>query len=175
MTSVTRLLDIPVRMFWQSALKTKVDFLTTSMHCGLWKFWRQDIPGFPGLNLSHETLEGQQYRAAKQNETHSPSLEAQVVDAADSIAYDSHDADDALELGLLDVDQLQKIPIWQRAIKEVNEGTDLSPTAMRRAVVHELIDKQVEDLLRTSASNIQKYQPESAEEVKTLGSACWSQ
>ncbi len=125
-------------------------------------------PGFPGLNLSRETLEGQQYRAAKHNETHSPSLEAQVVDAADSIAYDSHDADDALELGLLDVEQLQEIPIWQRAMKKVNEGDDLSPTAMRRAVVHELIDKQVEDLLHTSASNIQKHQPESAEEVKTL-------
>src|SRR5688572_4335011 len=70
---------------------------------------------FPGLNLTREVLEGQQQRSNKHRPTtgngdeneraDSPLLEAQVVDAADSIAYDAHDADDALELGLLRAEQ----------------------------------------------------------------------
>src|SRR6476646_3943509 len=60
-------------------------------------------PYFPGLNLSCEVLEGQRHRADKgPSEPHEcPLLEVQAVDAADSIAYDTHDADDSLELGLL--------------------------------------------------------------------------
>ena len=52
-------------------------------------------PDFPGLNLSREVLGAQMSRCDKANE-HGRLLEAQVVDAADSIAYDTHDADDAI-------------------------------------------------------------------------------
>ncbi len=123
-------------------------------------------PDFPGLNLSFETLEGQQYRAAKNEIDASPSLEAQVVDAADSIAYDSHDADDALELGLLDISQLTEIPIWINAVNKVSTGRNLSPVVLRRAVVHELIDLQVKDLLGSTADAIDRLQLKSAEAVK---------
>src|SRR3972149_543550 len=61
-------------------------------------------PEFSGLHLSLEVLEGQRYRAQKGSShgaSAGPLLEVQVVDAADSMAYDSHDADDALEIGLL--------------------------------------------------------------------------
>src|SRR5207237_303805 len=62
---------------------------------------------FPGLNLSHEVLEAQAMHArnasapeiAPYRTVGQPLLEAQVVDAADSLAYDSHDVDDALSLG----------------------------------------------------------------------------
>src|SRR6476620_9875087 len=70
-------------------------------------------PDFPGLNLTTEVLEGQTHRAKKNADLGfgtgqhiSPLLEVQVVDAADSIAYDAHDADDSLELGLVTLDQL---------------------------------------------------------------------
>src|SRR5580704_11847367 len=56
---------------------------------------------FPGLNLSREVLEGQGFRVDKTPAAAQPLLEVQAVEAADSIAYDTHDADDALELGLL--------------------------------------------------------------------------
>jgi dGTPase len=125
-------------------------------------------PDFPGLNLSFETLEGQQYRAAKNEIDASPSLEAQVVDAADSIAYDSHDADDALELGLLDISQLTEIPIWINAVNKVSTGRNLSPVVLRRAVVHELIDLQVKDLLGSTADAIDRLQLKSAEAVKKV-------
>ena len=114
---------------------------------------------FPGLNLSYETLEGQCYRADKQSMQISPSLEAQVVDAADSIAYDSHDADDALELGLLNIEQLLTVPMWRNAADRVQSKTYApNNSPLRRAVIHELIDWQVKDLLQTSTERItQRY------------------
>ena len=82
---------------------------------------------FPGLNLTREVLEGQQQRSNKHRPTianggeneraDSPLLEVQVVDAADSIAYDAHDADDALELGLLGAEQLLEVPLWRRGAR----------------------------------------------------------
>ena len=67
----------------------------------------QRYPGFPGLNLSQEVLDAQAVRA-RLPDAPSPLLEAQVVDAADSIAYDTHDLDDGLRSGLLTLDQVGK-------------------------------------------------------------------
>jgi dGTPase len=130
-------------------------------------------PEFPGLNLSREVLDGQQTRANKTAaHTHSnapdpeprtlnpgpprsppipnqesPLLEVQVVDAADSIAYDSHDADDALVLGLLELDQLLEVPLWREAAERVSRRFgQLESRQLSRAVVHELINWQVDDL-----------------------------
>jgi dGTPase len=102
----------------------------------------------PGLNLSREVLEGQQARAEKDATVGAGTLlEAQVVDAADSVAYDTHDADDALKLGLLTLDELLEIPLWQRAAERVRgQFAVLFPGEFRRAVLHELIDWQVGDL-----------------------------
>ena len=132
------------------------------------EFLENRYPDFPGLNLSFETLEGQQYRAAKKEVEASPSLEAQIVDAADSIAYDSHDADDALELGLLDIAQLTEVLIWKNTVTKVSEGRNLSPVTLRRTVVHELIDLQVKDLLKNATSELKRLQLKSADEVKAL-------
>ena len=106
-------------------------------------------PEFPGLNLSREVLEGQSRRIDKTAAAAaSPLLEVQVVDAADSIAYDSHDADDSLELGLLALDQLLAVPLWREAAERVRRRfANLDDRQLRRAIVHELIDWQVGDLL----------------------------
>ncbi len=106
-------------------------------------------PEFPGLNLSLEVLEGQTLRIDKSAATQlSPLLEVQVVDAADSIAYDSHDADDSLELGLLALDQLLEVPLWREAAERVRtRHGHLDDQQLRRAIVHELINWQVGDLL----------------------------
>ena len=81
----------------------------------------------------------------------SPLLEVQVVDAADSIAYDAHDADDALELGLLNLEQLLEVPLWREARERVVERFDsLDERQLRRAIVHEVIDWQVSDVLEQS-------------------------
>jgi dGTPase len=106
-------------------------------------------PEFPGLNLSLEVLEGQTRRIDKTAAvSSSPLLEVQVVDAADSIAYDSHDVDDSLELGLLALDQLLAVPLWREAAERVRgRFSKLDDRQLRRAIVHELINWQVGDLL----------------------------
>jgi dGTPase len=152
-------------------------------------------PNFPGLNLSLEVLEGQaaRVRADVASEGVSPSprpspvegegegegenkcvgqgrgrlLETQVVDAADSIAYDTHDADDAMELGLLEIDELLEVPLWREAAHRVRgQYTALAGGDLRRAVLHELIDWQAGDLLTQTQATIGELQIDSVEAVR---------
>jgi dGTPase len=119
-------------------------------------------PEFPGLNLTQEVLSGQQVRAEKHlsaNELEPlslhPLLEVQVVDAADNIAYDTHDADDALELGLLKLDDLVEVPLWQEAAREVRDRYPLLDTErFRRAVIHRLIEFLVSDLVEATKARL---------------------
>ena len=130
-------------------------------------------PEFPGLNLSLEVLEGQQRRVEKHQATAlRPLLEVQVVDAADSVAYDTHDADDALELELLTLDELLENALWAEAALRIQRRySSLQPKELRRAVLHELIDWQVSDLLtqakeRLSAEHIDS--PQAARAAKLI-------
>jgi dGTPase len=85
----------------------------------------------------------------------SPLLEVQVVDVADSIAYDAHDADDALELGLLEPDQLLDVPLWHEAAARVEARTpSLQEGLLRRAIVHEVIDWQVSDVVEQAVERL---------------------
>jgi len=145
----------------------------------------QRYPDFPGLNLSLEVLEGQTARIDKGSAARSasaettqfvrpgerpprplvqdpgaachgtPLVEVQVVDAADGIAYDTHDADDALEVGLLTLDELLELPLWhQAALRVRRRWSGLSPKELKRAVLHELIDWQVTDLLESTRKRL---------------------
>lgn len=126
-------------------------------------------PEFPGLNLSLEVLEGQSCRIDKTAAAAArPLLEVQVVDAADSIAYDSHDADDSLELGLLALNQLLEVPLWHEASDRVRRRfSNLDDRRLRRAIVHELIHWQVDDLLATAESSIAARGIASVSEVRS--------
>lgn len=100
---------------------------------------------YPGLNLTFEVLSGQQFRSNKDN-PQTQMLEVQVVDAADSIAYDAHDLDDALKLGLLDWRQLMGLGLVERArrIAPVDQSNAIN---RRQMLVHALIDLQMDDFL----------------------------
>ncbi|TWT47282.1 dGTP triphosphohydrolase [Botrimarina hoheduenensis] len=121
-----------------------------------------------GLNLTAEVLQGQRERGTKPARTaeqlapqrdqqgDTPLLEAQVVDAADSIAYDAHDADDALEIGLLTLDDLEQSWLWREAVARVRvEFAALPEQDLRRAAIRELIDRQVGDLVTQSQKRIE--------------------
>jgi dGTPase len=127
-------------------------------------------PEFPGLNLSREVLAGQRHRAEKQSADRQPSsplLEVQIVDAADSIAYDSHDADDSLEIGLLELDQLLEVPLWREAAARVRgRFANLDDRQLRRAIVHELINWQVGDLLAAVERQLQAHQIATTDDVR---------
>ncbi len=127
-------------------------------------------PTFAGLNLSHEVLEGQCNRSQPKKIVageDQPLLEVQVVDAADSIAYDAHDTDDALELGLLTISDLLQLPMWRDAASRVTSRfSNLTDVELRRAVIHELIDTEVSAMIDAAESRIARLGIDSVEAVR---------
>ena len=106
---------------------------------------------FRGLNLTNEVLAGQIARIDKSDSASHPLLEVQVVDLADSIAYNAHDVDDAIKLELVRLDDLCELSLPGEAVARVQGRYDCeSPTKVRKAVVHELIDWQVGDVIQES-------------------------
>lgn len=124
-------------------------------------------PTFPGLNLSRELLNAQTGRAHKDSKERQVLLEAQVVDIADSITYDAHDVDDAVKLRLLTIDELAEIPLIRECLLRIRERfKDIEGKALRRTLVHELIDCQVSNVLATSQAIL------NARDFKTAQAAC---
>jgi dGTPase len=125
---------------------------------------------FPGLNLTCEVLESQATRIDKQAAGLLPLLEAQVVDVADSMTYDAHDTDDSVKLGLVTIDELAEIPLIQQTLARVHQRFGaLRGELLRKAVVHELIDRQVTDVLQTAGGILFRRQFESADEARRSG------
>ncbi|MDP2921681.1 MAG: deoxyguanosinetriphosphate triphosphohydrolase [Candidatus Omnitrophota bacterium] len=121
-------------------------------------------PDFPGLNLTWEVREGINKhttmfdRAEKLEEFDpkaSPTMETQVVDIADEIAYDNHDIDDGLTSGLIEEKGLLELRLWKDASGFVKKGRGDLPDKIRKyQVIRRLIDTQIEDLLSVSEKNI---------------------
>ena len=128
----------------------------------------QRYPEFPGLNLTYEVLAGQATRVSKSSAEARPLLEVQVVEAADSVAYDTHDADDALELGLLTLAELLEVPLWNEVARRVRRRHgDLRDKELKRAVLHELIDWQVGDLVDRVGRRLARGDLNSAADVRS--------
>lgn len=132
-------------------------------------------PDFPGLNLSWELREAfvQHSRRRDLGEyaeffaVGSPLLEAQVVDAADSLAYDTHDTEDALGIGLITIEELEGIEIWRRIATAVRAAHPrLSSELLRRTILRELIAWQVTDLICETERNIAKGHIKSVADVR---------
>jgi dGTPase len=126
---------------------------------------------FPGLNLTREVLEGQATRtdkdAAYAASGLAPLLEVQVVEAADSVTYDAHDTDDAVKLRLVELDELAANSLVREALASVRSRyADLRDDLLRKAVVHELIDRQVTDVLTTSAAALATVGDLNSQEVR---------
>jgi dGTPase len=126
-------------------------------------------PDFPGLNLSREILEGQRSRVEKRLETESGGrlLEVQTVDAADSIAYNAHDADDAVELGMLDLGELYDSALWRAAAGQARSRyAALDDQQFRRATVHQVIDLLASNLILSSQKRLDDSAPPNAEAAR---------
>lgn len=130
---------------------------------------------FPGLNLSWEVLEALATHSKRRDAPEvqeflkigRPLLEAQVVDASDSLAYDTHDIDDALSAGFLSLADLQEVEFWRRAVERVQERHgELSPLNFQPTVVRALIDWQVADLLEQTRQRLRSFQIRSVEDVR---------
>ena len=143
-------------------------------------------PGFDGLNLSWEALEGlakhngpvlgPTWAMAEANAEWDlelgswPGLEAQVAAIADDIAYDNHDIDDGLRAGILDLEELTRLPIIARhraAIGERHPG--ISADKRQRALVRDMIGTMVGDVLAETERRVGEARVASPDDVRAAG------
>lgn len=134
---------------------------------------------FDGLNLTFELREGIlkhcSLKNAKQlgdvgqrfiNKTN-PSLEAQLTNFADEIAYNNHDIDDGLRSGLITIEQLQEVALFNSQLEIVKAK---HPQLEQRRLIHETVRRMINilvvDLCKTSAQNIQKLAPQSIQDIR---------
>ena len=119
-------------------------------------------PDFPGLNLTFEVREGlrkherpYKFPIRGAEEYDCPSLEAQVADLADEITYYSHDLDDAVDFEILSPAQLEENEVWCSSHRAVlsRYKSALEPE-MRKLIIRDIIDREVHDLVATSAESI---------------------
>ena len=134
---------------------------------------------FPGLNLTFESREGIlkhcSLRNAKQLgevgqrfiDKTQPSLEAQLVNLADQIAYNNHDVDDGLRSGLISIDQLLAIDLFAAQHAEVMARyPDLSGRRLIHEIIRRMINQQVVDLVETSQTHLSELSPRSIDDIR---------
>jgi dGTPase len=138
-------------------------------------------PLFRGLNLTFETREG----LAKHSSFHdsppaedlsdyemklSPTLEAQIINVADEIAYNNHDIDDGLESNLIHRDELMEVPLWQEVFGRVEKkypGATLQ--AKTYTAISSLIGLLIQDVVAQTQRNIDDAGITTAEDVRRIG------
>ena len=136
-------------------------------------------PNFPGLNLTYETREGILKHCSQKNalelgelgkrfiKNNKPSLEAQIANIADEIAYNNHDIDDGLRANLLNINLLSKSVLFEDNLKEVvKKWKTLNERQIRHEVVRRMINYIVSDLIENSRRLIQSYQPGNVDAVR---------
>lgn len=134
---------------------------------------------FSGLNLTFESREGILKHCSLANakavgavgerflNKTQPSLEAQLVNLADQIAYNNHDVDDGLRAGLITIEQLQEIHLFEEQYAVVR---DQYPNLSQRRTIHEvvrrMINRLVIDLVETSTQLLNEANPADIETVR---------
>jgi dGTPase len=121
-------------------------------------------PDSDGLNLTHDLLDGlakhqSEYDRAGEAFAHQPSLEAQIVNLADEIAYTNHDLDDGLRSGIFHRADLADLRLWQIAIADVDPS--LPEESFIHRAVSALIHAMATDLLAQTEKNLQAVQADS--------------
>ena len=135
-------------------------------------------PNFRGLNLCFETrncLAKHETRydlpdIFEEFGTGQNSLEGQIADLADSIAYDSHDLDDSLAAGLIKEEDLKDIELYEDVKEIVQElYPDAHKFARQLRCAKTIIDKMVSDALETSEKNLIELAPKKPQDIKNAG------
>ncbi len=120
-------------------------------------------PGRQGLNLCLETRESfLKHGPPKQGavgrdfvKRRHPWLEAQLVDLADSLAYHSHDVDDALRFGVVTVKDLEELELWERAGQEAQRRYPQASAEERlRPTIHQTLHLPIMDLVEETGKRL---------------------
>jgi dGTPase len=141
-------------------------------------------PAFNGLNLSFETREGILKHCARRNAElinaqepngiaarflngTQPSLEAQLCNLADAIAYNAHDIDDGVRSGLLTLDQLQDVSLFARYhAQTLAEYPQLQGRRVLYETIRRMLSDQVYDVINATRTALQQYAPASADAAR---------
>jgi dGTPase len=148
-------------------------------------------PDFDGLNLTFETREGILKHCAKRNallieaqepggvakrflDGTQPSLEAQLCNLADAIAYNAHDIDDGVRSGLLTLSQMAEVPLFERyKILTLQQHPSLKDASKSRRLLYETIRRmlsdQVYDVINTTRANLLLHAPQHADQARLAG------
>lgn len=135
---------------------------------------------FSGLNLTFETREGILKHCSLNNartlgelgerfiQRRQPTLEAQIANLADEIAYNNHDLDDGLRAGLITLDELKQVPLFKRQYDVV---IATYPSLNGRRLVHEIVRRMiayvVTDLIESTAAQLRAAAPRDVEAVRS--------
>jgi dGTPase len=134
-------------------------------------------PDFPGLNLTWEVREGIIKHRPDSDATappeyapgEAPTLEAQLVDHVDEIAYNNHDVDDGLTSGMFTVEQILEVALFREAHDDARRRGLEDERMARHHVVRFIIDRCVRDLIATSQANLAGAGVRSVDDVRRAG------
>lgn len=133
-------------------------------------------PGWPGLNLTHELLEGivkheSRYDIAS-SEGYDPatrgSLEAQIANISDELAYNAHDLDDGLRAGLLTYEQPAHLEIWKMVAESIGWDGVRFDDMTRHRFIRRLIGLEINDVIEATNSRLEETKPQSVEALQHL-------
>jgi dGTPase len=141
-------------------------------------------PRFDGLNLSFETREGVLKHCSRANaerleareprgvgrrflDRSQPSLEAQLCNLADEIAYGAHDVDDGVRSGLITLDQVRSVPLFeQHCASALDEHPSLQGRRLLYEAIRRMLSALVYDVIDTTRSALVAMRPASADAVR---------
>jgi dGTPase len=135
------------------------------------------FPDFRGLNLSWEVREGILKHETEYDRSHvtdlepdlRPTLEAQIVNYADEIAYTTADLDDGLRSGMIVPQQLREVQFWRVVIEELGINPGQGFTDMERhRIIRRLVGKEVSDIVHTTAEQLSAHQINSVADIRHL-------
>ncbi|WP_157266130.1 deoxyguanosinetriphosphate triphosphohydrolase [Azohydromonas aeria] len=144
----------------------------------------QRYPDHDGLNLTFETREGVLKHCSPGNarkleaqepggvarrfiEGTQPSLEAQLTNLADEIAYNAHDIDDGVRSGLLTIEQVRAVPLFARFVEAaLAEHPTLSGRRLLFEAIRRMLSQQIYDVIDATRARLAHYAPQSADDVR---------
>lgn len=147
-------------------------------------------PEFDGLNLTFETREGILKHCSRANAESlealepggvgrrflartQPSLEAQLCNLADEIAYNAHDIDDGVRSGLITLEQLQAVPLFENyRLQALRDHPQLGAASAGRRLLYEsirrMLSEQVYDVIHATHAELERTGPDSADAARQL-------
>ncbi|MEM8833831.1 MAG: deoxyguanosinetriphosphate triphosphohydrolase [Pseudomonadota bacterium] len=148
-------------------------------------------PGWDGLNLTWETLEGVvkhngpiqvkegeklpatlydvQHQTDLKLDTHA-SIEAQIAAISDDIAYNNHDVEDGLRARMFDLEELEELALMGPIIKQAREDwPEVSQHYIVQETIREMIGTMVTDVLEETQKRLAEVSPQSPDDVRNAG------